>query len=263
MSKTTQKKLRRSATLTALINGAANLGYAFSGGFEAACAAASKLVPSDYLRRNDEQRKAFLPLIQDFGEQFKAGHLLRYLETRGYAKRFGNYDHAAKITACVEIMGKPEPTSDKANRRTEVEHKGVKAAQNAWTRVRDASGLKKPVVASASKKAGASKRRAAGDEKPVPTSRITVPAMHAPVEAMEFFQRIANDLGKATNANAKVIPIGLKSAVEDFRKAVRVTLAAIKAGQSVSARKPRQPKAPVAAVVAGNGAAKPNGASVQ
>jgi len=59
MSKTTVKAVRRSATLTALINGASALGYAFSGGFEAACASAKKLVPSTYLALSDEQRKVF------------------------------------------------------------------------------------------------------------------------------------------------------------------------------------------------------------
>jgi hypothetical protein len=255
MSKTTQKKLRRSATLSALISGASSLGYAFSGGFEAAIAAAHKLVPSGYLGLNEEQRKTFAPVIRDFGIQFKAGHLLRYLETRGYNRRFGNMDNAQKIAECVTIFDKARPDNmEKSDRRTELEHAGCRAADNAWTRVRDGAGLKPPAV-----KRAPSKRRAAGDEKAVPSARLTAPAMHAPVDALAFFQHVSADLLKAVNANAKVVPIGLKSAVEDFRKAVRETVAAVKAGSPVATRKPRAKKAVPAAIAAkavstGNGA---------
>jgi hypothetical protein len=259
MSKTTVKAARRNAALVALINGASTLGYAFSGGFEAAVASARKLVPSTFLTLSEEQRKTYAPMIRDFGTQFKAGHLLRYLEGRGYEKRLGNMDTAQRIEAMVEIMDKAEPDSDKTNVRTELEHKGVKTAQNAWTRVRDAAGLKPKPVASPNR--GASKRRAAGDEKAVPTARVTAPAMHAPVEALAFFQNVSADLLKAVNANARVVPIELKTAVQDFRKAIRDAVAVIKSGKPAPTRRTR--KAPVAAVIAasGNGAAKPNGAA--
>jgi hypothetical protein len=90
MSKSTESRSSFGNAYLRLINGAAALGYAFSGGFEAACASAKKLVPSNYLSLSDEQRKAYAPQIADFGRHFKAGHLLRYLENRGYNKRFGN-----------------------------------------------------------------------------------------------------------------------------------------------------------------------------
>lgn len=168
MSKSNDKAKRRSAATIALINSASNLGYEISGGFETAVREAKKLVPAGFLSLSDERRKPYDALIRDFGEQFKAGHLLRYLELRGYEKRLGNYDRAQRIAAMIEIMGKPEPTSDKSGRRTELEHKGVKAAQNAWTRVRTDAGLKKP--AQPRVQSGANKRKAAGDEKAVPTA---------------------------------------------------------------------------------------------
>lgn len=256
MSKSSVKAARRSATVTALIGNASSLGYAFSGGFEAAVTEAHKLVPSNFLSRTDEQRKAYEPVIRDFGEQFKAGHLLRYLEGRGYEKRLGNQDRAQRITAMIEIMGKPEPTSDKSNRRTDLEHKGVKAAQNAWTRVRTESGLKPQAQPSEGRKAGASKRRAAGDEKAVPVASFTAPVMHAPIDALAFYQRVATELFNATNKNALVVPIELKSAVQDFRKAVREAVAAIKNRKSpqrkASAPRVRKPVAPTAQ--ASNGA---------
>lgn len=250
MSKTTEKALRRSKAQLSLIASASALGYAASGGFESAVAEARKLVPSTFLTLSEDKRKAFAPLIRDFGEQFKAGHLLRYLELRGYEKRFGNMDRAQRIEAAIEIMGKPEPTSDKSNRRTELEHKGVKTAQNAWTRVRDSAGLKPPAVARPS--TGANKRRAAGDEKAVPTAKFVAPKLQAPVDALNFFASVSNDLLKATNANALVVPVQLKSAVQDFRKAVREAIAAIKAGTPAKAtRKPRARKA--APIVQPNG----------
>lgn len=255
MSKSTKKAVKRSATLTALINGASELGYAFSGGFEAACTSAKKLVPSTYLTLSEAQRKVYAPQIADFGRHFKAGHLLRYLENRGYNRRFGNLDAKQKIVECLGIFDKARPDNlEKTDRRTALEHLGCRTADNAWSRVRDSAGLKMP----APKRAPA-KRRAAGDDKAVPTARITAPAMHAPVDALAFFQHVATDLLKAVNANAKVVPIGLKSAVEDFRKAVRETVAAVKAGQPVKTRRaPVKKVAPVAPPApAGNGAGAP------
>lgn len=251
MSKTTVKAARRSATLVALINGASALGYAFSGGFEAACASAKKLVPSTYLTLSDEQRKPFAAQIADFGRHFKAGHLLRYLEMRGYNKRFGNMDEPAKIAECLAIFDKARPDNlEKTDRRTTLEHLGCRTADNAWSRVRDSAGLKKPA-----EKRAPSKRRAAGDEKAVPSARLTAPAMHAPVDALAFFKNVSADLLKAINANAKVVPIGLKSAVEDFRKAVRIAIADVNAGKAPAKKAKPVPAGIVAKPAqAGNGA---------
>jgi hypothetical protein len=259
MSKSTVKAARRSATLVALINGAASLGYAFSGGFEAACASAKKLVPSTYLNLSDEQRKAYASQIADFGRHFKAGHLLRYLEQRGYQRRFGNLDEQQKITECLAIFDKARPDNlEKTDRRTALEHLGCRTADNAWSRVKDAAGLKPP----APKRAPA-KRRAAGDEKAVPSARLTIPRMHAPVDALGFFTNASNDLFRAVNANAAVVPIGLKSAVQAFRKAVREAVADVKANAPAkpAKRAPRKAAAPAAVVAAaapqGNGAGAP------
>lgn len=254
MSKSTQKTVKRSATLTALINGAASLGYAFSGGFEAACASAKKLVPSTFLALSDEQRKGYAAQIADFGRHFKAGHLLRYLENRGYNRRFGNMDEPAKIVECLAIFDKARPDNlEKTDRRTAVEHLGCRTADNAWSRVKDASGLKPPAP-----KRAPSKRRAAGDEKALPSARITAPVMHAPVDALGFFKNVSADLLKAINANAKVVPIGLKTAVQDFRKAVREAIATVNAGKPTP--KVAKPKAPVAAVIAAKPVQTGNGA---
>lgn len=252
MLKSQKKVVRRSATLVALINGASALGYAFSGGFEAACASAKKLVPSTYLTLSEEQRKVYAPQIADFGRHFKAGHLLRYLEMRGYNKRFGNMDEPAKIAECLTIFDKARPDNlEKTDRRTALEHLGCRTADNAWSRVRDAAGLKLP----APKRAPA-KRRAAGDEKKVPTARITVPKFHAPIDAVPFFNNVSADLLKVVNENAKDTPSVYKSAVQDFRKAIREAAAALKTG--ATSKKAAKAKAPSAAVIAAK-AAQPNG----
>lgn len=254
MSKSTVKTAKRSAALTALINGASALGYAFSGGFEAACASARKLVPNNYLSLSDEQRKAYAPQIADFGRHFKAGHLLRYLENRGYNRRFGNLDEQQKIVECLAIFDKARPDNlEKTDRRTALEHLGCRTADNAWSRVKDAAGLKPPAP-----KRAPSKRRAAGDSKAVPSARLTAPVMHAPVDALGFFTNVSNDLLKAVNANAAVVPIALKSAVQDFRKAVREAVTAVKANQPTprkrAARKAKAPAVVPAAQQQGNGA---------
>lgn len=257
MSKSTEKAQRRSKSLTALISSAANLGYAFSGGFEAAVASAHKLVPSNYLGLSEEQRKVFAAQIRDFGIQFKAGHLLKYLELRGYNKRFGNMDHAQKIAACVEIFDAAPPESDKNNRRTETEHKGCRAADNAWTRVRDAAGLKPP----AQKRKPL--RRAAGDEKgkgtaPVALTNLQPLKFAASSDALEAFKAIAANLHRLVNGNVLTIPPQLRSAAQDFEAAVNRGIKELKAIGHPATKRPRKSsgKARSISAIAGNGKPK-------
>jgi hypothetical protein len=145
------------------------------------------------------------------------------------SKRWGNMERAQRVDSAIEIMGKAEPTSERSNRRTELEHKAVKAAQSAWSHLKGEAGLK-PQTASKTNRKGASKRRAAGDEVAVRAARLTAPHFVAPIDAVKFYENLAADLLKAVNSNAMATPIALKSAVQDFRAAVRKAATELKAG---------------------------------
>jgi hypothetical protein len=83
--------------------------------------------------------------------------------------------------------------------------------------------------------------------------------MHAPVDALAFFKNVSADLLKAVNANAAVVPIGLKSAVQDFRKAVRLAIADVN-GRAPAKKAAKKAKAPAAVVVAAKQPSQGNGA---
>jgi hypothetical protein len=265
------KKTNRSAGTVALIASAATLGYGTRAAFRTAVESASKLVPSNYLTLIREgasdadkaKAKPFTATIQDFGDEYKAGHLVAYLEPHYRAKRWSNLGMPQMVESAKEILAKPEPDSDKSNRRTALEHKGCRAAISAWSHLKGEAGLKrqaKPRVVTATPT-----RRAAGDEKQVPSSNLTVPKFSAPIDAVKFFDRISADLlNKAVNGNALATPIAIKTAVQDFRKAIRAAVASAKAGQVRSTKaKAAKDTLPISVIAArGNGASKGNGASV-
>jgi hypothetical protein len=271
MSASENKATRRSAATVALIASASGLGYASRAAFHTAVETARKLVPSNFLTvgfdkegKLNDTGKRFAPLIRDFGEQYKAGNVVAYLEPHYGSKRWGNMDRAQRVESAIEIMEKPEPTSEKSNRRTELEQKAVKAAQSAWTHLKGEAGLKRQSTSKVNRK-GASKRRAAGDEKAVPTARLQAPSFIAPVDSFPFFQHVADDLLKAVNANAMATPIGIKTAVQNFRKEIRAAIASAKAGaaRSVKAKATRGTVSAADIAARAASAPKPNGASVQ
>jgi hypothetical protein len=237
MSKSNEKRVRRSATVTALITSAAGLGYDLNSGFESAVESARKLAPRNFLSLTEEQRKAYQPVIRDYGIQFKAGHLLRYLESRGYERRFGNMDRAMRVEECIRIFDKATPEAEKTNRRTDLEHKGCKAADNAWTRVKDAAGLKAPPVKRPARPSQANaKGKADNTNRPVDI-RLAAPTLASANDAWKFYDNASAALLTATNKNAKSVPIAVKTAVQDFRKAIREALAAAKASAAAAKAK--------------------------
>lgn len=262
---TTTKQNRRSAVVVGLIASAADLGYNTRAGFQLAVESARRLVPSNYLTLladKDEKAKAYSTVIREFGLQYKAGHLVAYLEPHYGAKRWGNMGRAERIESALEILDKAEPESEKGNRRTALEHKGARAAISAWSHLKGEAGLKP--VAAPRPKTGAKLKAAAGDEKTVPTSAITPPKFTpetTPVDVVAYFDRLSSDLlNKVVNGNAQYVPIGIKSAVADFRKAIRAAVAGSKRTVKAKATKGTVSAAQVAAAMQ-NG--KPNGASVQ
>jgi hypothetical protein len=275
MSKSSDKANRRSALIVGLISSAGTLGYTEAGSTADVVKAAAKLVPSNYLTliaegasdAEKERAKQFAPYIRDFGLEYQSAHVARYLEERGgrsYSNRWGNYDITQKIAAGREIMDKAEPESEKSNRRTVLEQSAVKAAQNRWKYVKEQAGLKLSPKPRA--KTGTQQLKAAAGTEKVPVSHLTVPKMHAPVEAIEFFDRLSKDALAGVNANALAVPIALKSAVQDFRKAVREAISQLKAGEKRAATAKRDKSTVSVAEVAAKqqriaNAAASNGAS--
>jgi hypothetical protein len=241
---TATKATRRSALIVGLISSAGTLGYTEAGSTGEVIAAASKLVPSNYLALiasdasdTDKARaKPFTEYVRDFGLEYQSAHVARYLElrSRSYGNRWGNYDVSQKIAAGREVLEKAEPSSEKANRRTELEQSAVKAAQNRWKYVKEQAGLKPMPLARP--KTGANLAPAAGTAKEVPSGHVTMPKFTAPIDAVEFFDRLSREVLSGVNANALATPIAIKSAVQDFRKAIRAAVATAKAGAQRSAK---------------------------
>jgi hypothetical protein len=254
MAKVATIKNRRSAATLDLISSAATFGYDTRASFGKAVAAASKLVPSSYLsllEAKDERAKAYSATIRDFGIQYKAGHLVAYLEPHYQAKRWSNLSLEQRVESAIEILNKANPDADSGNRRSDLEQRGYRAANTAWSHLKDEAGLKK-------RSESRERRRqplapAAGDAKEIPTSNLTVPKFSNGLDAVAFFDRISSDLlNKAVNGNALAVPIGIKSAVQEFRKAIRAAVADSKA----SAKRARAAKATKGTVSAADIAAR-------
>lgn len=234
MSKTTDKKTRRTATQVALITSAADLGYTLAGGFQGAVDVASKLVPRNFLKLSEEERAAYRDVIREFGIAFRSGHMLQYLERRGYEKRLGNMDRSMRLAEMVVIMGKSAPDTDSPSRRTEVEQKAERTAANAWTRVRTEAGLKEPSKPRATRTSTANAETGADATATPPVDlAVATPVFADAKAAAVYVNRAANALARAVNAslakNKESVPPQISSAVQDFKASIRAALAQLKA----------------------------------
>jgi hypothetical protein len=219
-SKAAKKALN--VKLAALVNGAADIGYNVSGAFEGGVTLARSLAKSKIA-------------LDAAGRQYKAGYIVRNLEAEPtIAKRWGNMPLAQRIDAALSIMDKPTPDSTKPGRRTEREHKAVRAADVSW------AGCKRRAGIGATKAGNASKR------KPRPSANAPTVKVDLVKASPRFTKDMAKQQGKDTvrevandyfatsaaallatvNKNALIVSPALSSAVADFKAAVDAALKA-------------------------------------
>lgn len=201
------KKPALSATLKALVAGAAIVGFtsanAFAGGV-------------DLCRKLAKSRSA----LNDAGIEYKAGYVARYLrDERAMVRRWGNMDDAQIIDEARSIYGKPYPESSKSNRRTELEHKACRAADVSWASCKRRAGL------IAEKKGGRKPRPSANKPNPIPVDLVKAsPRLKDRAAANDYFATAAAALLATCDKNAKHVPPQISSAVSDFKAQITAFL---------------------------------------
>lgn len=207
MSKKTNKAKPLNATLRGLIATAATVGYSTANSFEGGVALCRSLAKS----------KAAL---NEAGRQYKAGYVVRRLEAiPAVAKRWSNMPLEQRIEAALEVMDKATPDSAKPNRRTDLEHKAVRAADVSWAACKRRAGL------IAEKKGGRKPRPASNKAKAPPVDLVKAsPKLADKAAANDYFATAAAALLATVDKNARIIPPQLSTAVQDFKAAVTACL---------------------------------------
>lgn len=169
-----------------LVASGSQLGYDASGGFEVAVRALKAFAVTD--------TKA----IADFGVGFIAGYMVRYAELHqpGYARRTGNQPLDVKAEAMLAIHAKAEPTSTKADRRTDDQQAMCKAANQSWYKAKTRAGLVIP------KKR---KPRPSANKKPEPPRDLVMvsPKLATKADANDYFATAAAALLATCDVNSQ------------------------------------------------------------
>lgn len=206
--KKTAKKVQRALNvkLAALVGGAASIGFNIATGY----AAAVDLVIAV---------KASATALERTGEQYKRGYVARsLLANPAYVKRWHNLDQAAQFDAAGEIIAKATPDSSKPDRRTDGEHKAVRAADVSWSKVKRAAGIE-------AKKKGGRKPRPGSTAKAPPVDLVKASPKLATKEAVnDYFGTAAAALLATVDKNAKLVDPRISSAVSDFLASVKKAL---------------------------------------
>ena len=214
-----------SAAGKALIASAATAGYEYGNSRATARAA---LVTA----RNSLDQSAYA----DWVVRFKAGRIVSYFENppkaqrvhcaNYLARRWDNLPHDQRVESAIEMMGKAAPTSEKPNRRTETEHKAVRAAETCVSELKRDAGLTK----SNPKK---SRKPRAPEGSPEGASvTVASPKFTNDNQAVEFFGNVAAALlatcekNKQTGApkSVKQIIFRVESLALDFKRQIEAAL---------------------------------------
>jgi hypothetical protein len=207
MKKTAKKaQAKLNAKFTALVTSAAAIGFNLATGY----AAAVELVIAV---------KGSAAAMERTGEQYKRGYVARsLLSVPAYAKRWHNLDQSGQFEAAGEIIAKATPDSSKPDRRTEVEHKAVRAADVSWAKVKREAG-----IAPTKKGNRAPRTGSTGNVPPVDLVKAS-PKLATKEAANDYFGTAAAALLATVDKNAKLVDPRLSSAVSDFLAAVKKAL---------------------------------------
>lgn len=209
MKKTVKKaQAKLNAKFTALVTSAAAIGFDVASGY----AAAVDLVIAV---------KGSAAALERTGEQYKRGYVARsLLSVPAYAKRWHNLDQPGQFDAAGEIIAKATPDSSKPDRRTELEHKAVRAADVSWSKVKRAAGI------AATKNGNRTPRTStvpAGNVPPVDLVKAS-PKLPNKTAANDYFGTAAAALLATVDKNAALVDPRISSAVSDFLAAVKAAL---------------------------------------
>lgn len=206
MAKGKKSKARPiSAKLRELIAGAASIGFDVATGYQRAVVLARSI--------GTKHRVA----LAEAGLQYQAGYVARYLgDQPAYSKRWHNMGQPERIAASLAVIAKPEPTSTKPNRRTELEQRAVRAAQTSWATAKRRAGL------TAERKGGRKPRPSANASKPVPVDLVKAsPRFSNKAAANDYFATALAALLTTVDKNAKLIAPQLSTIVHDAYTAAK------------------------------------------
>jgi hypothetical protein len=122
----------------------------------------------------------------------------------------GTISTSRQCEAAGEIIAKATPDSSKPDRRTELEHKAVRAADVSWAKVKREAGIE------ATKKGNRKPRTGStGNVPPVDLVKAS-PKLATKEAANDYFGTAAAALLATVDKNAKLVDPRLSSAVSDF-----------------------------------------------
>jgi hypothetical protein len=153
---------------------------------------------------------------------YKSGYVARsLLAMDAYAKRWGNMTMAQQIEAGAEIIARAAPTSSKADRRTEEEHKACRAADVSWFKVKERAGLAEP-----KKNKGGRKPRTGSNPPSAPPVDLVKasPKLANKEAANDYFGTAAAALLATVDKNAKLVDPRISTAVHTFLTEVKAAL---------------------------------------
>lgn len=214
MSKKTDKKTAKklNAKMAALVTSATSIGYNVADGFSSA------VVLFRSIGAANERA------VKEAGANYVVGYVTRYLsDVPAYAKRWGNMGPVERLDAARDIIAKPTPESAKAGRRTELEHKAVRAAATSLSTAKRRAGI----VADPAKNPDKNKKRAprTGSNEPAapPVDLVKASPTLKDKEAVnDYFATACAALLTTVNKNAKKVDPRISSAVEDFHAAMKL-----------------------------------------
>lgn len=205
MNKKSKKAAKAfTATIRNALATAATIGFNVATGYSEAVALFRKVAKSD-------------AAVKEAGADYRAGYVARYLtDSPAYAKRWDNMGDVERIDAARDIIAKPTPDSSKPNRRTELEHKAVRAADVSLSTAKRRAGLV------AERKGGRKPRAGSNTPKAPPVDLVKAsPKLPTKAAANDYFATACAALLATIDKNAKHIAPQLSSAVTDFAAALR------------------------------------------
>lgn len=205
MAKAKKSKAKAlSARLQGLVASAASIGFDVATGYSRAVELAKAI-----------GTKNRLALIEA-GLQYQSGYVARYLgDNTAYAKRWHNMGQKERLAESLDIIGRAEPESSKANRRSALEHKAVRAAQTSWSTAKRRAGL------IAERKGGRKPRPSSNKpSKAVPVDLVKAsPKLASKAAANNYFATACAALLATVDKNARLVPPQVSSALTDLRTA--------------------------------------------
>lgn len=211
------------------IDGGADLGYAVAAGQGDAVTAIRVITKT---AKNKEALSAAQAVqLAMLKSRYECGYFVRYMADNvpAYLKRVDNMDRNMRYDDAKRIIDLPEPSNkSKPNRRTEIEHRAVKASRESWNKLRDrAFGIVR------SRNTAPKAKVADVPATPPVDAMFASPKLANDNDAREYFRNAFAALLQTTTVNlqtgvkkeAKHVAFLVQSIIQDAKSAIDKVLA--------------------------------------